>query len=91
MATFYIIDAIYSTIRDNKSLAIQMMKKEIKRIQNLINSYKSGAVDKYSIWEMKSILSDYMEEEKINQFLTGLYKDQLIIKSEDVAETKGAK
>ena len=91
MATFYIIDAICSTIRDDKSLAMQMMKKEIKRIQSVINSYKSGNIEKYSIWEMKSILSEYIDEEKINQFLTGLYKDQVIIKSDDVAETKGAK
>ncbi len=91
MATFFIIDAICSTMRDDKELAIKMMKKEIKRIQGVINSYKTEIIEKYSVWEMKNILSEYMEEEKINQFLTSLYKDQVIISSDNTTGTKGVK
>ena len=91
MATFYILDTICSTIREDKKLAILMMKKESKRLQDVINSYRQGEVEKYSIWEMKSILSDYMDEEKIKEALIALYKDQAIIKSDDTSQIKGVK
>ena len=78
-------------MRDDKELAIKMMKKEIKRIQGVVNSYKTEIIEKYSVWEMKNILSEYMEEEKINQFLTSLYKDQVIISSDNTTGAKGVK
>lgn len=67
---------LYSIIKrthDNKSEAVGMMRKEIKRIQKMVNNYKTGMVEEYSREEAEEILNSYMDKESINNYLKTMY------------------
>jgi predicted tellurium resistance membrane protein TerC len=50
-----------------------MMRKEIKRIQKMVNKYKTGIVEEYSKEEAAEILKSYMDKESINNYLETMY------------------
>lgn len=71
--TSEILYSIIKHIHDNKSEAVGMMKKEIKRIQKMVNNYKIGIVEEYSQEEAEEILKSYMNRESINNYLETMY------------------
>ena len=73
---FVTSEILYSIIKhthDNKSEAVGMMRKEIKRIQKMVNNYKTGIVEEYSKEEAAEILKSYMDKESINNYLETMY------------------